>query len=288
MTDLRQTLEYSKYMQALGWSVITTPLHSAVVNQIISYVYMKKIPLMGSIVKLQRPEGTINFNEIKHLIEIYKIAAFYLEPSQSTKYKMPNIFKHARSAFLPSKTIQINLTKTEEQLLKEMKSKTRYNIGLAKKRGVVIKESIRIEEFVNLWKSSARRRLALPQSKEIAALWQAFVKKAHLLLAYKENSLLAGILLARSPDTAFYMYAGSTREGKKLFAPTLVAWEAIRLAKKLRCKTFDFEGIYDPRYSSTKSWRGFTRFKEGFGGKVVEYPKTLVYFKNPLLGLINL
>jgi len=284
MVDLRQTPQYARYMKALGWETVVTPLRSSVVR---NRIYIKRILLIGNIAKLQRPQK-LDFKQIKSLIETRKLSVLYIEPSAEISSKLAQVsFKEAKSAFLPSKTIHIDLTKSEEQLLKEMKPKTRYNIKIASKRRVVVRKSQDIAVFINLWKSSARRRLALPQSKEIRALWQAFGNRANLLLAYKEKNLIAGVLTARSPDTTFYMYAGSNKEGNKLFAPTLAAWEAIRLAKKLRCKTFDFEGIYDPRYSSTKSWRGFTKFKEGFGGNLVEFPKTLVYFKNPLLRFLN-
>ena len=285
MVDLRQTPQYARYMKALGWETVVTPLRSSVVR---NRIYIKRILLIGNIAKLQRPQK-LDFKQIKSLIETRKLSVLYIEPSAEISSKLAQVsFKEAKSAFLPSKTIHIDLTKSEEQLLKEMKPKTRYNIKIASKRRVVVRKSQDIAVFINLWKSSARRRLALPQSNEIRALWQAFGNRANLLLAYKEKNLIAGVLTARSPDTTFYMYAGSNKEGNKLFAPTLAAWEAIRLAKKLRCKTFDFEGIYDPRYSSTKSWRGFTRFKEGFGGKVIEYPKTLVYHKNHILKLLNI
>ncbi|MBU1323407.1 peptidoglycan bridge formation glycyltransferase FemA/FemB family protein, partial [Patescibacteria group bacterium] len=56
-----------------------------------------------------------------------------------------------------------------------------------------------------------------------------------------------------------------TQEGKIKFVPTLLVWEAIKLAKKLGCKRFDFEGIDDKR------WPGFTRFKKSFGGIEIEY-----------------
>ena len=44
--------------------------------------------------------------------------------------------------------------------------------------------------------------------------------------------------------------------------------------KKEGKKVFDFEGIYDERFPLI-SWKGFTRFKKGFGGIEVEYPGTL-------------
>lgn len=290
MTDLRQTPLYAKYMQSLGWSVQVTPLHKSVTSKGNgNYFYLKRIPLLGNVAKLQRPDGKINLNEIKHLIDKYRISAFYIEPSAPIgKESAKAGFKNAKSSFLPAKTIHIDLTQPERQLLKEMKPKTRYNIRLSQRKGVVVKESDDVNAFINLWKSSARSRLALPQSKEISALWNAFGKNAHLFLAYHNSQLLSGLLIACSPDTGFYMYAASNKDGKKFFAPTLLAWESIKLAKKNRCKTFDFEGIYDSRYSSTKSWRGFTKFKEGFGGKIVEFPKTLVYHNNPFLKLLNI
>jgi lipid II:glycine glycyltransferase (peptidoglycan interpeptide bridge formation enzyme) len=70
------------------------------------------------------------------------------------------------------------------------------------------------------------------------------------------------------------MYAASSLEGKKYFAPTLVAWNAIMSSKKEGKKIFDFEGIYDERFP-LNSWKGFSRFKNGFGGNVVSYPGCL-------------
>ncbi len=74
---------------------------------------------------------------------------------------------------------------------------------------------------------------------------------------------------------AYYWLAAATNLGKKLFAPTLLVWEVLKTAKKNGCEVFDFEGIYDERYP-IKSWLGFTKFKEGFGGKEILYPPSLV------------
>lgn len=290
MTDLRQTTQYAKYMESLGWKVykIQKP-------NVKCQIYAKKLPLLGHIAKLQRPQINLDFTIIKEIVRLHKIAALYIENSTPYNPQHTTSLSLAKSAFLPTKTIFIDLKKPEAQLLKEMKPKTRYNIGLAKRRGVIIKQSDDIDTFINLWKFSAHKRLAFSQDKEITALCKSFGKKASLLLAYQSSRFgmhvhskyaapLAGVLVARSPDTAFYLYAASTKEGKRQFAPTLLVWEAIRLAKKKGCKIFDFEGFYDERYpKQTKNWRGFSKFKEGFGGKIVEFPKTLAYFSNPLL-----
>ncbi|MBI4028985.1 MAG: peptidoglycan bridge formation glycyltransferase FemA/FemB family protein [Candidatus Blackburnbacteria bacterium] len=285
ITDLRQTKEYAKYMERLGWQIFR-------LNE--DRVYVRKIPLLGNVAKLQRPQRIPTLEEIKVFCRKHSVGSLYLEPP-SHKSQVTGNLTFAKNSFVPAKTIHIDLSSSEQTLLKKMKSKTRYNIKIAQ-RYVVIKKSTDIEVFIKMWKLSARERgMWLSQDKEIRALWEAFGDKAHLLLAYDTTLLhrsvgnpLGGVLLVESPNTMYYMYVGSTKSGKQLFAPTLLAWEAIRLARDKKKKFFDFEGVYDKRYSSTKTWKGFTKFKEGFGGKVLEYPPTLVYYSNPLLRILNI
>ena len=76
---------------------------------------------------------------------------------------------------------------------------------------------------------------------------------------------------------AYYWIAASTKQGDQNYAPSLLAWEALKLAKKKKCDFFDFEGVYDERFPKiNRSWLGFTRFKQGFGGKEI-------YFHNPYI-----
>lgn len=290
MADLRQTKEYAEYIKTLGWSVIRCQIPG-----VSCQVFIKKIPLIGNIAKLQRPSGRLNLQVLDEFAKQHKIAVFYIEPTSHELLVTSYEFKPARSCFLPPKTIHIDLTKSEKQFLKEMKQKTRYNIKVAQKRGVVVKESRDIEAFINLWHRSARGRgMWLSQTKEIRALWTAFGSKANVLLAYNSDmhvhskSVLAGVLVLRTPPTTYYMYAASTQEGNGLCAPSLLVWEAIKLAKKKGCKVFDFEGIYDDRYPQTKSWKGFTKFKEGFGGKIIIYPQTLVHYDHLLLRIMGI
>jgi lipid II:glycine glycyltransferase (peptidoglycan interpeptide bridge formation enzyme) len=127
-------------------------------------------------------------------------------------------------------------------------------------------------------------------SRETKAVFESFSPDhASLLLAYQSSPVsnhtyfsakaykyvhdpIAGILLLMYKKTAYYWFASSLGIGKKLFAPTLLVWEALRLAQKKGCTHFDFEGIYDERFpKAAESWRGFTKFKEGFGGEKVIY-----------------
>lgn len=277
--DLRQTKEYAAYMKSLGWDVD---------NIKGDYVYKRKIPIIGYVAKLQRPIKIITAEELEDFASRNKLGVLYVEPSLN-QIRLPG-FIPAGSAFLPSKTIHIDLKKSPKTIFSQMKAKTRYNIGLAQRRGVkTITASYNIDDFASFWQKTALKRgMFLPQIREIKTLYRSFGKNAHLLLAYWQEKLVGGILMVRTISTAYYMYVASTYDGKKNFAPTLLVWEALRLAKKKGCKVFDFEGIYDERYKTTKAWKGFTRFKEGFGGKVVEYPPTLVKYYNPIARILGL
>ena len=205
-------------------------------------------------------------------------------------------YKRSNSPYLPTKTVQIDLAQPEKKILAQMKKKTRYCLRGTQKSGLTVKESKDIDSFIKL-KSSQFFPLGFFVRKDISALWQTFYPENAVLLRAtasdagiekltnssrlrSNNKFLAGILLLFYKKTAHYWLAASTNQGKKLFAPTLLVWEAIKLSKKRGCKIFDFQGIYDPRsHKATKSWQGFTRFKKGFGGEKIEYPGCFVKYK---------
>ncbi len=124
----------------------------------------------------------------------------------------------------------------------------------------------------------------MPSLKWLQALKDSFKDDFFQLTAKnaKSEPILAGIILLKHDKIMYYYYAFSSKEGQKLFAPYLLVWEGIKLAKKQGCQIFDFEGIEDSRYKSTKSWRGFTHFKKSFGGKEVEYPGSFSQYSNSL------
>lgn len=278
MTDLRQTPEYAQYMKSLGWQAVSLD------NNL---VYLKNIPLIGKIAKLQRPKSEIIESSLTTFIDQNKVSVFYIEPNTGNGFKNLN-FKTSKSCFLPSKTIHMDLKLSEQEILKQIKKKTRYSVRLAQKQNLCVTKSQDVALFIKMWEISARKRgMWLPQKKEILSLWNAFKDNTHCLIANSDTlhqkKPLAGVLIVRANNVAYYMYAFSTQEGNKLSAPTFLVWEAIKLAKKKNCEIFDFEGIYDKRYPQTKNWKGFTKFKEGFGGEIIEYPQTIVRYSNTLL-----
>lgn len=276
MRDLRQTDSYSKYMQGLGWKVGKADG---------VYYYLKHIPVIGCVIKIQRAEKLVPISFLKSITKKNRAFMLIMEPKEKFQadYYVDNWgFKKVKSPSLPSKTLRFDLRRTEKELLGQMHHKARYNINLSKRRGVRLKKSDDINLFANFWQSCAKKRgMYLSQKREIKAIHKAHGKNAQLLLAYLKKELLAGVLLINTDEISYYMYAASSDKGNKLFAPSILVWEAIRYSKKRGSRIFDFEGIYDERYP-LKSWRGFSQFKRRFGGTEVEFPGSITKYYLPI------
>lgn len=170
----------------------------------------------------------------------------------------------------PAKTIVLDLTKSETDLLSSMHQKTRYNIRLAAKKGVVIKtDNSRIDDFLRLMNQTTERDNFFAHEagyyRTMASFDPNFIK---LILAEYEGQVIAAGLFCFCEPTAIYMHGASANEFRNTMAPYLLQWEAIRQAKSGGFKYYDFYGI------DAQKWPGVTRFKEGFGGTEINYAGT--------------
>jgi len=294
MADLRQSPPYAAYLKKIGWQVEKLQIANGRLQ-----IFIKNLPFIGSIIKIQRPEK-IPFEKIDNIAKKYRALFVKLEPKQCNNRVIEQLSHHGykpSSPVLPTKTLQLDLTSSQEQIFSKFKKDARYEIKKAERNNLRLLISqypnILISNFVSLWQKNAwSRGFWLPIKKEIESLYQAFDKNAYLLTAsyynniYYHSKLLAGALIVIYDNVAYYFYAASSPEGKKLSASYLVVWEAIKLAKRKGCRIFDFEGIYDERFPN-KSWLGFTHFKKSFGGKEVEYPGSFIKFFNPILKFLS-
>lgn len=171
----------------------------------------------------------------------------------------------------------VDLTKSEDQLLASMHPKTRYNIKLAQKKGVKVYDSTADSDFktyLKLYFETTKRQKYFGHSPAYhQKVWETLepAKMARVLIGEYQKKALVAWLLLNFGDTLYYPYGGSSTEYKDVMASNLVAWEAIRLGKRLNFKTFDMWGALPPDTDKTNPWYGFHRFKEGYGGNHVEY-----------------
>lgn len=267
-------------MVGLGWE--TEKLTSD------SFAYTRQIPFFGKTVKIPRAHLPLPLSQINKLLHGNDAFLVKLDPAIETNTpNLENILKLLKSSGFakdnwslnPTKTIQIDLTQSEESLLKNMEKDTRYNVRLAERNGVEVREG-NFEEFKGLYFATAKRKGFWPARSELEALWKIFskAKAAVILTAYFQNEVLASTLLLIHDTNAHYYHAATSESHRKLMAPYLLLWQAMRVLKKRGVKIFDLEGIYDSRNPSTKKWKGFTLFKKGFGGREVEYIGSFVKY----------
>src|SRR3989344_385124 len=170
----------------------------------------------------------------------------------------------------------LDLTQSEDELLKNMHPKTRYNINLAQKKGITIKEMTNkegFEIFVRLYFETCKRQKYLGHNKTYHQMIfeTLHTSIAHILIAFYKNIPLAAYEVFIFNDVLYYPYGGSSEVYRNLMPSNLLMWEAIKFSKQRGAKRFDMWGSLPHQYNSKNPWSGFTRFKEGYGGQFVEY-----------------
>jgi lipid II:glycine glycyltransferase (peptidoglycan interpeptide bridge formation enzyme) len=247
-----------------------------------SYVFLRRLPILGTIAKLQRFEKIPGKKETIEFLRMHHVRTFAPEPAESvsqTSYKswiraIGPYTKISSSPFLPTKTFLIDLRQTEDEIFQRFSEAKRRAVRKAQKQGVEVRESTDIQTILDVKKRSAGF-LGFIVVTTIPQLWKVFEKHATILLAHHPSSPrpVGGILLLFWNKRALYWLVGATKLGKRYAAPTLLVWEALRVSKNRGCTKFDFLGVNDERLpKDNPSWRGFTKFKEGFGGKPLYYP----------------
>jgi lipid II:glycine glycyltransferase (peptidoglycan interpeptide bridge formation enzyme) len=173
-------------------------------------------------------------------------------------------------------TWQLNVEKSEEQLLKEMRKTTRYLIKKAIKDGVTIETSLAPEDIDILYKlqlETAKRHRFVPFSKNyFLEELKVFApeNKIKIFKAIYGGEVLAIALILAYGDQAVYHYSGSSLGANKVPASYLLQWEAIKWIKQKGGKIYNFWGIA-PTDDSHHRFAGVTLFKKGFGGYRVDY-----------------
>ncbi|OGD83727.1 hypothetical protein A3A54_02000 [Candidatus Curtissbacteria bacterium RIFCSPLOWO2_01_FULL_39_62] len=189
----------------------------------------------------------------------------------------------------------IDLTKSEDSLLAAMHPKTRYNIKVAQRYGVEVKDStdeIDFDIYLKLYFETTKRQKYFGHTPQYHKLvWETLMPAgmARVLMARYRGKPLVAWMLLNFKDTLYYPYGGSSLEHKEVMASNLIAWEAIRLGKNMGLKVFDMWGALSPKVTEKDPWYGFHKFKAGYGGLHVEYVGTYdLILNNALYKSLNM
>lgn len=281
-----QTYAWGEFQKSTGNKIYRYALEQDGVVVAYGTFIEKSLPLSKKY--LYCPSGPFSKGDVVGIFskEILKEHADVLfirvEPSELVKNSSHKVNKTID--IQPSKTIILNLTKKEDVLLNEMHQKTRYNIRLASKKGVKIREC-KISEFDKFWKlmqvTGTRDGFRLHKQSYYKKMLEQLsdtseIKVKAFLAEYKGVIVTVG-LFAFSGRVVTYLHGASANEHRNVMAPYLLQWTIIKVAKNNGYKAYDFYGIDDQK------WPGVTRFKRGYGGKEVMRQGTFDIIANNFL-----
>ncbi len=186
----------------------------------------------------------------------------------------------------PQVTLVLDVSKTDDELLAGMHSKTRYNIRLAGRKGIEIKEDKNIDWFWAINEETSERDAFKTHDKEYYAEMLK-LDMVHQFTAFFEDKPIASTICTAFGDTFTYVHGASSNQHRNVMAPYLLQWKGIKKAKLLGRTRYDFWGIapqveeqqgvmttshHQLTWEATHPWTGITRFKAGFGGSIEIYP----------------
>ncbi len=251
-------------------------------------VLFRKLPLGFSIGYI--PKGPVGQDwpallpELDRLCRKQRAVFLKLEPD-AWEPADPNLlaemgrFGRPSAPIQPQRTIVIDLQGSEGDWLGRMKQKTRYNVRLAEKKGVTVRQSDDVEAFYRLMAVTGERDAfgvhGLRYYQRACELFSAQGACALLLASYEDRPL-AGLLVFRRGLRAWYLYGASSDEERNRMPAYLLQFEAMRWAAEQGCAYYDLWGVPDADEEALETgfasrsdglW-GVYRFKRGFGGKI--------------------
>jgi len=204
-----------------------------------------------------------------------------------------DIFKNLYyKKFITPYTTVIDLKKSEDEILSEMKQKGRYNIKLAKKKGIIVekveKTKENIKAFYNLMlETTARDHF----SANTLSYYEDFLENPYseLFLTKKDEQVISAWIFVFFGNTAIYYYGASTSNSRyrNMMAPYLLQWEAIKYAKNNWYEIYDFLWVATPdEKNSSLAW--VSDFKYKFTSDVRNVSKSYIFInKTFIYSLIN-
>lgn len=279
---------WGEFQEKIGRTVIRTGFYSGskVEGVMLSIVENAKraryliIP-GGPILDWQNKELILaSANEVRNLGKVYNCSFARVRPQLEDNDFSRNTFRKLGFSDAPmylhaELTSQLDIRKSEEELLSNMRKATRYEIKKARSFGIKIEQNgeKNINNFYKLQLETAKRQRFVPFSKSfLETQFDTFIKndKAILYTAKYENKILAQGFIILYGNEAVYHYGASTEDGRKYPGAYLIQWEAIKEAKKRNMSRYNFWGVA-PENSSDHRFSGLSLFKRGFGGQDVKY-----------------
>jgi peptidoglycan pentaglycine glycine transferase (the first glycine) len=280
-----QSSTWGELKKASGWEV-----HRIVTGNSGAQVFFRGLPFGMKFAYI--PKGPVGDNgnellyELDHLCRESGVVFLKVEADAWENNGLgieplppPTGFRLGKHAIQPMRTLIVALSGDEMSILGRMKQKTRYNVRLAQKRGIVVKSSADLDTFYNLMEvTSQRDRFGVHTPEYYQRTYSLFYSRGQceLLLAEYEKEPVAALMVLARGKRAWYFYGASSEMHREMMPTYLIQWEAMRWARSVGCDEYDLWGVPDfdletleANFSNRSDglW-GVYRFKRGFGGEL--------------------
>ena len=238
-------------------------------------------------------EKQLSKKDVEKLIELckkQKALFLQLEAIQYwdiSKWDIVWIKKGYYKKFIMPYTAVIDLRKSEDEILASMKPKWRYNIKIARKNDIVVREVEKTDEniweFYELIQQTTCRDNFSWNTKEFYTCFLRSLDHSKLLLAYKDHEVVAGGIFTFSKDVSIYYYGASTsqKQYRNMMAPYLLQWQAIEIAKEIWSELYDFLWVASPEdTNSSLAW--VTDFKKKLTKDIRYVSDSYIYINKKL------
>lgn len=259
-------------------------------------VLIRKIPVFGTLMYSSRgPICDIHNKEVlkelteglKELAKKYNAFVLKIEPDiksddkefrkivEELEYKIKDDAKNFEEEIQPRYVFRLDIKgKTKEEIFENFHSKTRYNIRLASKKGVIVKHGDKndLKDFHKIMVETGKRDGFMIRPLEyFEKMYDELAPKSmELLMAYYEDKPIAGIIPIMYGNKTWYLYGASSNQYRNLMPNYLLQWEAIQEAIEKGHDMYDFRGVSGVVDESHPQY-GLYRFKKGFGAEFTEF-----------------
>ncbi len=189
-------------------------------------------------------------------------------------------FRELAQTVQPPRTIVIDLTGSEDDILMHMSQTTRRKVRVAAKKEVTVRRggAADLDAFNRLMGvTGARNEFGVHSDAYYRRVWELFGgERAALLMASYQGQDLAGLFVFAQGETATYLYGASSDAERSRMPAYALQWEAMRWARERGCVRYDLWGVPDEDEAALEAqfqqrddglW-GVYGFKRGFGGEV--------------------
>lgn len=308
--------ERCNFQQSLEWAEVKKPNWQPEVilaedenKKIIGSlcVWIRKMPIFGNIMYAARgPVCDIHDENVlkqitegaKELAKKYKAIVLRMEPDITSDdkefreivtkldYKIKDDAKDFKDEIQPRYVFRLDIKgKTEDEIMAGFKQKWRYNIRLAGRKGVTVKDGTKedLKDFHKIMIETGKRDGFIIRPLEYFEKMYDCLGPEHIkvLMAYYDGKPISGVIPIFYGNKTWYLYGASSNEHRNLMPNYLLQWEMIKMAIARHDDIYDFRGVsgvvneHHPQY-------GLYRFKQGFGATFTEFIGEVYYPFKPL------